>query len=157
MNARSKHVSNSLEVLFFVLSFATLFIGGCNGGCNHPVASHSDTTKVQNNIDAGIPAFSADTAYKYTKEQVDFGPRIVGTKAHEKCLQFIISKLKADSIPYTIQKSSAKTFDGKTFEFENVIASSQPNNTARISLCTHWDTRPFADADSVDPTGTFDG
>jgi len=159
MSARSKgtNILDTLEVLLFAIPIMTLIFGGCNGGCNRPVANHSDTTKVQTTQDAGIPNFSADTAYKYTKEQVDFGPRIVGTKAHEKCLEFILDRLKADSIPYMIQKSSAKTFDGKMFEFENIIASSQPNNTNRILLCTHWDTRPFADADSVDPKGTFDG
>jgi glutaminyl-peptide cyclotransferase len=157
MNARSKNIGDTLQVLLFFIPFITLFDGGCSSGCNHPTLSHSDTVKTHAVQNADIPSFSADTAYKYTKEQVDFGPRIQGSKAHEKCLQFIVSKLKQDGLDYNIQKSVARTFDGKTFEFENVIASSQPTNTSRILLCTHWDTRPFADADSVDPKGTFDG
>lgn len=153
MNARNRKTAFALLALpIIAISLITV-----NSGCHHPVANQSDTTKVQPAQASDVPSFNADTAYKYTKEQVDFGPRVMGSKAHEKCLQFIISKLKQDGIDYTIQKSTAKTFDGKTFEFENVIASSQPTNTSRILLCTHWDTRPFADADSIDPTGTFDG
>lgn len=153
MNVRNRKTASALLTLSIIgLSLLTV-----SNGCHNPVTSHSDTTKVQAAPCTNAPVFNADTAYKYTKEQVDFGPRVMGTKAHEKCLEFIISKLKQDSITYTVQKSTAKTFDGKTFEFENIIASSEPNNTARILLCTHWDTRPFADADTVDPKGTFDG
>lgn len=133
-------------------------------GCDRPVKQeaattgvHIDTTFVNANLNLALSAFSADSAYRYTKEQVDFGPRVPGTKAHDKCLQFILAKLRQDSLLVTVQKSSAKTFTGKTFEFENITASSQPNNPARILLCAHWDTRPFADQDSVNPMGTFDG
>jgi len=152
MNARNKVFSG---VIAFALIIA-MFMGGCKGGCNHPVTPPStDTTHKQST--AGIPAFNADTAYSYIKKQVDFGPRVPDSKAHQKCLEFIVNTLKADSLTVTIQKSSAKTFDGKTFEFENVIASYQPTNSSRILLSTHWDTRPFADADSINPTGQFDG
>lgn len=153
MNGKSKIISTALAVVLII----AFFMGGCNSGCNHPTPPHADTTHSQTTQNFTVPKFSADSAYKYTKEQVDFGPRIQGSKAHEKCLQFILAKLKADSLTVTVQKSNAKTFDGKTFDFENIIASSQPANPVRILLCTHWDTRPFADADTVDPKGTFDG
>jgi len=153
MNVKNKHIAATLGI---AISSIILF-DGCHGNSDRSTPTSTiDISKNQSAL-SSIPAFSPDTAYKYTKEQVDFGPRIPGTKAHEKCLQFIVSKLKADGLTVTIQKSSTKTFDGKTFDFENVTASSQPGNTRRILLCTHWDTRPFADADSVDPKGTFDG
>lgn len=150
MNVKNKVISLGVIVAIAL----AVFFASCHTGQQKVTApSNADTTK--NTLT--LPPFNADTAYKYTKEQVDFGPRVPGTKAHEKCLQFILSKLKQDGLAVTVQKSSAKTFDGKTFEFENITASSQPNNTRRILLCTHWDTRPFADADSVNPMGTFDG
>ncbi|HHB52305.1 MAG TPA: peptidase, partial [Saprospiraceae bacterium] len=31
-----------------------------------------------------IPRFNKDTAYAFVKEQVDFGPRVLGSEAHEK-------------------------------------------------------------------------
>ncbi|HWY97560.1 MAG TPA: M28 family peptidase, partial [Bacteroidia bacterium] len=153
MNGKSKIISSALAVVLVI----ALFMGGCNSGCNHPTPTHADSTHAQPPQTYTVPNFRADSAYKYTQEQVDFGPRIQGSKAHEKCLQFMLAKLRADSLMVTVQKSNAKTFDGKTFDFENVIASSQPNNPVRLLLCTHWDTRPFADADSVNSSGTFDG
>ncbi|HTA82178.1 MAG TPA: M28 family peptidase [Bacteroidia bacterium] len=158
MKERSKYlryITTGLAVLLLVIAFS-IFITGCKSN-THPAPTPTvDTTKSQP-VNSTLPSFNADSAYKFTKEQVDFGPRIPGTKAHEKCLQFIVSKLKAEGLAVSVQKSTAKTFDGKTFEFENITGSSQPDNKRRILLCTHWDTRPFADADSIDPKGTFDG
>ena len=131
---------------------------GCHNIGNGGSVSTTDTTKaIAEKTTIAIPAFNADTAYYYTKEQVDFGPRIPGTKSHQECLDFIVAQLTKDSLHPIIQKSKARTFDGKTFEFDNVIAQSQPKNTVRIMLCTHWDTRPWADLDSVDSDKPFDG
>jgi glutaminyl-peptide cyclotransferase len=153
MKGRNRIISGVLAIALII----ALFMGGCNGGCNHPVPPPTTDTTHPKPVSIAIPAFRADSAYAYVKKQVDFGPRTPGSKSHEECLQFILNELKADSLRVTVQKSSAKTFDGKTFEFENIIASTQPSNPTRIFLSTHWDTRPFADADSVNPMGNFDG
>ncbi|MGP8217548.1 MAG: M28 family peptidase [Bacteroidia bacterium] len=153
MNARNRYFS-TFQTVVIALAF---FLEGCKNRSTPPTPSQAETTTVQAEQSPVIPSFSADSAYKYTRQQVDFGPRIPGTKAHEKCLQYILAMLKKDSLTVTEQKSKTKTFTGKTFDFENIIASSQPNNPTRILICTHWDTRPFADADSINPSGTFDG
>ena len=41
------------------------------------------------------PEFNADSAYVYTKAQVDLGPRIPGTTAHQKCADFLVARLKS--------------------------------------------------------------
>lgn len=129
----------------------------CHNNENGGNVSTSDTTKTTAGTSVQIPAFNADSAYNYTKEQVDFGPRIPGTKAHQECLDFIVAQLTKDSLHPVIQKTRARTFVGKEFEIDNIIAESQPKNNVRIMLCTHWDTRPWADMDSVNSDKPFDG
>lgn len=148
------------EVIFTsLLAILPAFVlfNGCHSNENSATVSSSDTTKATAETPISIPTFNADSAYNYVKEQVDFGPRIPGTKAHQECLDFIVAQLTKDSLHPIIQESRARTFDGKQFKFENIMAQSQPKNNVRILLCTHWDTRPWADMDTVNPHKPFDG
>lgn len=129
---------------------------GCKNQNENQTVTSSDTTRA-NAAPVVIPAFNADSAYSFIKTQVDFGPRIPGTKAHEECLQFFLKELQRDSLKVTVQRGTARTYDGKVFQFQNVIASVRPNNPARIVLFGHWDTRPWADLDTINPTKPFDG
>jgi len=40
-----------------------------------------------------VPQLNADSAYAFVKAQVDFGPRIPGTKAHAACAVWMEEKL----------------------------------------------------------------
>jgi hypothetical protein len=151
MHVKSKHIALLLPLT------ALMACNGCKNQTENSTVPHNDTTHVAPVNNAALSLFNADSAYKYTKEQVDFGPRIPGTEAHEKCLQFIINTLKRDSLKVTLQTSVARTYDGKKFSFTNVIASSQPENPVRIFISGHWDTRPFADLDTIEPDKPFDG
>jgi len=147
---------NKLAVIAAMLC-AIFLISECHNSGDKGNIAKSDTAKTSTSTPISVPAFNADSSYYYTQKQVDFGPRIPGSKAHKECLDFIVAQLEKAGLNPTIQSSRAKTFDGKRFEFDNVIASSEPNNKARIMICTHWDTRPWADLDTVDPTKPFDG
>ncbi len=143
----------------FILSICALIMG-CSACHNNSTNNNNTTVSKPDTVSetkVTVPAFNADTAYYYTQKQVDFGPRIPGSKAHKECLDFIVAQLEKDSMHPVIQKTKARTFDGKQFEIDNVIASSEPKNNVRIMLCTHWDTRPWADLDSVDDHKSFDG
>jgi glutaminyl-peptide cyclotransferase len=140
-----------------MLPFMMLLTGCPSSKKTDNLSNITDTAKTVTEKPVSVPAFNADSAYSYTQTQVDFGPRIPGTKAHKKCLDFIVAELEKDSLHPAIQTSKAKTFDGKSYEFDNVIASSDPKNNARIMLCTHWDTRPWADMDSSKSDEPFDG
>ena len=96
-----------------------------------------------------VPMFNADSAYAYVKTQVDFGPRIPGTKAHEACAQFMITQLIRFADSVIVQHGSVTAFDKKNLEFKNIIAQFSPHQKRRILLCAHWDTRPWADQDTV--------
>ncbi len=104
-----------------------------------------------------VPKFNADSAYAYVQHQVDFGPRIPNTEAHRKTAAWLEQELKKAGGQVTIQPFKAPTFDGATLELKNIIASFNPEKQKRIMLAAHWDTRPFADKDSVKRDAPFDG
>jgi hypothetical protein len=103
--------------------------------------------------------FNVDSAFAYSKKQVDFGPRIPGTPAHEKCAEYLLDKLKSFGLTAYFQEGSTKVYTGKTYTLKNIIGSFHPENPTRVLLSAHWDTRPFSDQET-DPKlalKTFDG
>ncbi len=92
--------------------------------------------------------FSEDSAYQYVVKQVLFGPRVPGTKEHSECANWIVSKLSQWSDTTFIQEGEVIRFDGKKLPIKNIIASFG-NGSNRWLLVAHWDTRPWADQDTV--------
>lgn len=109
-----------------------------------------EVTEVPKAPPAVKPNFSGDSAYNYVQKQVDFGPRVPGTKAHAQCAQFLYSELKRFADNVIIQQGQATTFDNKTITIKNIIGEFNPDAARRILLFAHWDTRPFADEDTKD-------
>lgn len=103
------------------------------------------------------PEFNADSAYNQVKKQVEFGPRVPSTKAHKLCADYLITTFKRYGVTVQEQPFVAKTFDGKSHQCRNIIASVNPEATKRILLAAHWDTRPFADQDVKDQDKPIDG
>jgi hypothetical protein len=94
-----------------------------------------------------VPVFNADSAYSFVKKQVDFGSRVPQTPAHKACLEYLKQTLEKYGADVTVQNGSGQLYDGKSIEIKNIIGSFNPEATGRILLCSHWDTRPFADQD----------
>jgi len=94
------------------------------------------------------PVFDADSAYSYTKAQVDFGPRIPGTTAHQKCADYLVAKLKSFGATVQIQGAKTSTYDGKSYQLKNILASFSPEKKERVLISAHWDARPFSDQDT---------
>ncbi len=95
-----------------------------------------------------VPQFDADSAYSYVQQQVDFGPRVPGTKAHNACADWLVEKLESYSDTVIVQAFRARTYDEVTRNGKNIIASFGPEKKKRLLLMAHWDTRPFADHDN---------
>ena len=148
------HAKNKYALLLVLPAIALL---SCNGNKNNNEGGTSATqTTATTNASTVIPGFNADSAYNFIKTQVSFGPRVPGTKAHEQCLNYFLNELKRDSLQVKVQTASARVFTGKVFRFENIIVSAEPKNPARIVLFGHWDSRPFADQDSINPLKPFE-
>ncbi len=98
------------------------------------------------------PAFDADSAYLYVKQQVDFGPRFPNNEAHGKCAKFLENKLISFGLNTITQIGEATTFNNKKITIKNIIGEYNPEAKKRILLFAHWDSRPFADQDSKNMT-----
>jgi hypothetical protein len=97
-----------------------------------------------------LPEFNSDSAFKFVKEQCDFGPRVPNTKGHVACGDYLIKKMKEWSDTVFVQAGTVQAYDGTNLRFRNIIASFNSQAKNRILLFAHWDTRPWADQDSVD-------
>jgi glutaminyl-peptide cyclotransferase len=98
-------------------------------------------------VELSSPEFNADSAFAYTKAQVDFGPRIPSTEAHRNCLNYLVAKFKSFGGDVFVQKGAAKTYDGKSHQLKNIIAAFNPEKKQRVLITAHWDARPFSDQD----------
>lgn len=98
-------------------------------------------------IKVNIPAFSADSAFQYVQNQVDFGPRVPNTQAHIECAEYLATELKRFGALVIEQKVQLQAYDGTALNSVNIIGSFNQEQQTRIALFAHWDTRPWADND----------
>lgn len=104
------------------------------------------------------PEFNSDSAYYFIEKQVAFGPRVPNTKEHAACADWLKNKLSSfNGWEVQIQEFKARAFDDKILNGKNIIASYNKNASKRILLFAHWDTRPFADQDSIDKNKPIPG
>ena len=128
------------KVLMVLLGAAVLF-----AACDRTKKSTTETPKAT----VVLPAFDHDSAYAYVKAQTDFGPRVLGTEAHERCGDWLATTLRTFCDTVYSQHFTAKTYDGKQYPGTNFIGSIAPKKSKRIVLAAHWDSRPFADHDPL--------
>ena len=103
------------------------------------------------------PLFNGDSAYAFVAKQVAFGPRVPGSAAHKACGDWMVAKLKSYGATVVEQNAMVTIYNGQKVPMRNIIASWQPEKKDRILLFTHWDSRPFADQDSVRRNEPIDG
>jgi glutaminyl-peptide cyclotransferase len=140
--------------LVLITVLGVLFFASCGSNTEQPKDVVVTKTVEVNKVQA--PDFNADSAYAFVKAQVDFGPRVPGSKAHSKCADYLLAKLKSYGLETTLQTGTVQTFDKKQFTLKNIIGSYKPDAQSRILICSHWDTRPWADEDTKDKDKPFD-
>jgi glutaminyl-peptide cyclotransferase len=79
--------------------------------------------------------------------QLEFGPRVPGTEAHEQALAWMTEYLRARADTVEQHPFTHVTQRGDTLRLTNVWARFQPNAASRILLTAHWDSRPVAERD----------
>ena len=94
-----------------------------------------------------VPTFNADSAYSYVAAQVAFGPRVTGVEAHKACGDWLVGKLHELGAAVTEQTAELKAYNGDLLPARNIIGSYRPDTRKRVILCSHWDSRPWADND----------
>lgn len=103
------------------------------------------------------PEFNADTAYAFVQKQVDYGPRVPNSPAHDECGVWLSEQLTSYGFEVIEQKGVVISWDQKELNMTNIIGQFNKDAEERILLAAHWDTRPYADRDSVDQYVPIDG
>lgn len=147
---REQHGAMKVKKLLILCLLAVILVACEN---DPPPTSKPQMQKERVNT----PVFVADSAYQFIQEQVDFGPRVPGTAAHVSCGNWMVDKLQEYGAEIIEQKSKVTAFDGTILPMRNIIAQFQPEKNKRILLYAHWDTRPFADKDTVRTREPIDG
>lgn len=93
------------------------------------------------------PDFNVDSAYTYIAAQCAFGPRVMNSAAHDSCAVYIAEKFKSFGASVVNQDAEGTLYDGTKVQMRNIIASFGLDNPVRIIVCSHWDSRPWADHD----------
>lgn len=146
-----------LHLLLSIIVVLSIGLISCSNPTKTDTSKITITGEVHSASISSAPSFNKDSAYSYVKAQVDFGPRVPGTSAHTKCVEYLVLKLKSFGWETRVQNGNITTHDGKKFNLKNIIASYNPELSNRILLLAHWDTRPWADQDSVNKDKPFDG
>jgi hypothetical protein len=132
----------------YFLTLLSVLILGAFFSCKQKTSqSATETEKSETASTIKAAEFNADTAYNFVGRQVSFGPRVPNTKAHKECAAWLESTLKKYAPQVVVQPFTAKAFDGTVLNCKNIIASFNPKSATRVLLCSHWDSRPFADND----------
>ena len=120
-----------------------ILLAGCKHKQPQVVSAPSvDYTQV------AVPDFCADSAYRYTAEQLAFGHRIPGTKAWQQCADYLVAQMGRWCDTVMVQSFRTTLWDGTTVPGRNIIASLRPELSKRVLLAAHWDSRSWADHDA---------
>jgi hypothetical protein len=134
-----------------------LIVGACTEeptNNDNPIVEVKDTVPV---VTVPTPDFNQDSAYYFIQKQVDFGPRVPNTKSHENCAIWLEDKLKEFQFSTIVQTGTVKAWNGEILNIKNIIGQHKPEATERIMLCAHWDSRPYADKDTINQYKPIDG
>lgn len=94
------------------------------------------------------PEFCADSAFAYIAGQCSFGPRTMNSEAHDACGDWIQQRFEEFGATVINQYADLKLYDGTPIRSRNIIAQINPEADVRIMICSHWDSRPWADHDA---------
>ncbi len=128
----------------------TSFLGLCVLlfiGCGNSESTEKKNPSAMIEKQEIVPAFNADSAYRYIEQQLNFGNRIPNTESHLKAAEWLASELRRHGAEVIVQDAPVKAFDNTLLNGKNIIGQFNPQNKDRILLFAHWDSRPFADHD----------
>ena len=126
------------------------------------IGDKSHQTEVKTGVNTNTstkatPSFNADSCYHYVQQQIDFGPRVPNTEAHDSCAVYLTNMLKSFGAETMIQKGEVIAYTNSALSIQNIIGRFYKQRSKRIMLCAHWDSRHIADRDSDNPHGPIQG
>lgn len=130
-----------------VVTFLASLLFSCGNASNGTDSSSNNQTSLVN-----APVFEGDSAFNYIKQQLEFGPRVPNSKAHEACGDYLVNTLKQRGLEVMEQKFQVNNYKGEKLNARNIIGIYRPEIKKRILLAAHWDSRPWADEDKEHTT-----
>jgi len=115
--------------------------------CSQTPSSSSAKVESQPVKQQNVPAFDADSAWVFVENQVKFGPRVPNSEAHVACGNYLTSELKRFGAQVYEQEATLTAYNGTQLKAKNIIGSYNRENSKRVLLFAHWDSRPYADHD----------
>jgi Zn-dependent M28 family amino/carboxypeptidase len=95
-------------------------------------------------------AFEGKRAFEWLTRQVEMGPRVPGTAAHDSCFTHLVAAFR-EFTPHV--ETDTFSYDSPVLKKEvrllNAVARFRPEIDQRVVIGAHWDTRPWADRDPV--------
>ncbi len=105
-----------------------------------------------------VAEFDGARALERAGTQLAFGPRIPGTDGHTAMAAWLDSAARATADTVVVQRWQHVSLTGDSVPMVNVVARFNPAATTRVLYLAHWDTRPWAEADtSRDKTAPVPG
>lgn len=117
----------------------------CSNNSGKAASGDNEEPPVKTTVN--VPAFNADSAYRYIQAQADFGPRVPNTDAHKACGEYLAQKLEQFGAKVYNQYADLMAYDNTILKARNIIGVYNPDSKRRVLLCSHWDSRPYADQD----------
>lgn len=144
------HSSVSLHSLIPVCAavLAGAAILATSAGCRPGHASADSADSADTAVYDPAMTFDADSAYGHLAAQVGLGPRVPGTRGHDRCRQYLLDALgryAPDTV--VVQDFTRVAFTGDTLPLTNILARYNMDAPVRVLIGAHWDTRPWADQD----------
>jgi len=141
----ASNIIPTFRVILIISLFSVLFIG-CPSAKDTPPVENPKTSPTSEHAIDTIPTFDGQAAYSLVEKQLNFGPRVPGTKSHVACRDFLLSELRQLTDTAFLQSFKAEIY-GKQIQFSNIIGAYNPKSLQRVMLCAHWDSRPRSDQD----------
>lgn len=92
--------------------------------------------------------FNGDSALAAAVAQVNFGPRVPGTAAHDSCAEYLKERLyRSGADTVLVQAGSVTAYNGRTLPLCNIIGRFNSTAAEHVLLAAHYDTRHVADRD----------
>jgi hypothetical protein len=132
---------------------AAMMLTACSG--KKAQAAETESEPLQGPVLA-----SADSLYNFVETQVQFGPRVPQSAAHEACRTYICNKLRSFGVDtISVQTVEVVNYLGTRLPAYNIFGQINPAAKERVLLLAHYDTRPWADedADEANQSKPLDG
>jgi len=154
--ARAGHLIDRHPRLLTWLASLALLLSSCGDAGPSNVPKSTRSRPVENAL-VKTPVFSGDSAFAHVAKQVSFGPRVPNSAGHKACAAWLANQLDAYGANVTVQTGRVTAYDGAVLDIQNIFGAFRPEIRRRILLYAHWDTRPYADRDTVRIKDPIDG